>query len=109
MHTVIGRATGSAGFDELGNPLYRNRNIESAAEKAKRRANREIKEMAERLSADQSIIVIFVHKIEALNEVICYECIAIEFGSTHISHGSKEQAHQRSLEQRDHCRLHVHW
>ena len=60
MHTVIGRATGSAGFDEMGNPLYRNRNIESAAEKAKRRANREIKEMAERLSADQSIIVIFL-------------------------------------------------
>ncbi len=44
----------------MGNPLYRNRNIESAAEKAKRRANREIKEMAERLSADQSIIVIFL-------------------------------------------------
>ena len=30
---------------------------ESASEKAKRKANREIKEMAERLSADQSIIV----------------------------------------------------
>jgi hypothetical protein len=30
---------------------------ESAADKAKRKANKEIKEMAERLSADQSIIV----------------------------------------------------
>jgi len=30
---------------------------ESASDKAKRKANREIKEMAERLSADQSIIV----------------------------------------------------
>lgn len=57
LTTTIGRATGSAGFDEKGNPIYRNRNTESAAEKAKRRANREIKEMAERLSADQSIIV----------------------------------------------------
>ena len=44
-------------FDAAGNPLYRNRNTESASEKAKRKANREIKEMAERLSADQSIIV----------------------------------------------------
>ena len=56
--TTIGRATGSAGFDASGNPLYRNRNTESASDKAKRKANREIKEMAERLSADQSIIVI---------------------------------------------------
>ena len=56
LSTSIGRATGSAGFDEAGNPLYRNRSLESAAEKAKRKANREIKEMAERLSADQSII-----------------------------------------------------
>lgn len=58
LSTTIGRATGSAGFDTSGNPLYRNRNIETASDKAKRKANREIKEMAERLSADQSIIVI---------------------------------------------------
>lgn len=56
LSTTIGRATGSAGFDENGMPLYRNKNTESAADKAKRKANREIKEMAERLSADQSII-----------------------------------------------------
>ncbi|CAF0776442.1 unnamed protein product [Brachionus calyciflorus] len=56
LSTTIGRATGSAGFGENGLPIYRNRNIETAAEKAKRKANREIKEMAERLSADQSII-----------------------------------------------------
>jgi len=56
LSTVIGRATGAAGFDANGNPLYRNRNTESASDKAKRKANREIKEMAERLSADQSII-----------------------------------------------------
>jgi transcription initiation factor TFIIB len=56
LSTTIGRATGSAGFDASGNPLYRNRNTESASDKAKRKANREIKEMAERLSADQSII-----------------------------------------------------
>lgn len=54
--TTIGRATGSAGFGENGLPIYRNRQSESAADKAKRKANREIKEMAERLSADQSII-----------------------------------------------------
>ena len=59
LSTTIGRATGSAGFDENGMPLYRNKNTESAADKAKRKANREIKEMAERLSADQSIIVSF--------------------------------------------------
>jgi len=59
LSTTIGRATGSAGFDASGNPLYRNRNTESASDKAKRKANREIKEMAERLSADQSIIVGF--------------------------------------------------
>ena len=109
MHTVIGRATGSAGFDELGNPLYRNRNIESAAEKAKRRANREIKEMAERLSADQSIIVRFFENSirNALN--LYFDSNVKEFSSSNISHGSKEQAHQRPLKQRDHCRLHVHW
>lgn len=56
LSTTIGRATGAAGFGENGLPTYRNRNIESAAEKAKK-ANKEIKEMAERLSADQSIIV----------------------------------------------------
>ena len=55
---MIGRATGSAGFDASGNPLYKIRHVESASDKAKRKANREIKEMAERLSADQSIIVI---------------------------------------------------
>jgi hypothetical protein len=87
LTTSIGRATGAAGFDESGNPLYRNRNLvicfiffvfkmvknfhkfyeinilrlkESAAEKAKRKADREIKEMAERLSADQSITVCFI-------------------------------------------------
>ena len=59
LSTTIGRATGSAGFDANGLPIYRNRNLESSYEKAKRKANREIKEMAERLSADQSIIVIF--------------------------------------------------
>lgn len=56
LSTTIGRATGSAGFDAAGMPIYRNRNTESASDKAKRKANREIKEMAERLSADQSII-----------------------------------------------------
>lgn len=56
LSTTIGRATGSAGFDSNGMPIYRNRNIESSFDKAKRKANREIKEMAERLSADQSII-----------------------------------------------------
>ena len=58
LTTTIGRATGAAGFDDSGNPLYRNRNMESASEKAKRKANRDIREMADRLSADQSIIVI---------------------------------------------------
>lgn len=57
LSTVIGRATGSAGFDSSGAPIYRNRIVESSYEKAKKRANREIKEMSERLSADQSIIV----------------------------------------------------
>lgn len=56
LSTVIGRATGSAGFDMNGIPMYRNRNTESPYERAKRKANREIKEMADRLSADQSII-----------------------------------------------------
>src|SRR4051812_37724240 len=56
LSTTIGRATGRAGFDESGNPIYRNRNTETSTEKAKKKANREIKEMAERLSADQSII-----------------------------------------------------
>lgn len=57
LSTTIGRATGSAGFDDQGNQIYRNRNSQTAAEKTKSRAKREIKEMAERLSADQSIIV----------------------------------------------------
>ncbi len=85
LSTTIGRATGSAGFDENGNQIYRNKNIvnlflsllkwifnkiklihhlnfkESASDKAKRKANREIKEMAERLSADQSIIVSLIN------------------------------------------------
>jgi len=56
LSTTIGMATGSAGFDANGVPIYRNRNFESSSDKAKRKANREIKEMAERLSADQSII-----------------------------------------------------
>lgn len=56
LSTVIGRATGSAGFDSSGAPIYRNRIVESSYEKARKRANREIKEMSERLSADQSII-----------------------------------------------------
>ena len=37
---------------------------ESATDKAKKKANREIKEMAERLSADQSIIVISLKLLE---------------------------------------------
>ena len=57
MTTTIGRATGAAGFDDNGNQLYRNRGVESASDKAKKKANKEIREMAERLSADQSIIV----------------------------------------------------
>lgn len=65
LTTTIGRATGAAGFDDSGNPLYRNRNMESASEKAKRKANRDIREMADRLSADQSIIVIRI----ILNEI----------------------------------------
>ena len=70
LSTTIGRATGAAGFGENGLPIYRNRNVESAADKAKRKAIREIKEMAERLSADQSIIVcflfVFIWKINLL-------------------------------------------
>ncbi len=57
LSTTIGRATGSAGFDASGMPIYRNRIVESSYDKARKRANREIKEMSERLSADQSIIV----------------------------------------------------
>lgn len=94
LSTVIGRATGTAGFDSSGAPIYRNRNTviflfssltchnnhsltyltfkESASDKAKRKANREIKEMAERLSADQSIIVINLISID-------YECLFIHY------------------------------
>jgi hypothetical protein len=75
--------------DASGNPLYRNRNTESASDKAKRKANREIKEMAERLSADQSIIVsnfllisIFCLKFKQIHY--------LEFSVSYISYGSKK-------------------
>jgi len=56
LSTVIGRATGSAGFDENGKPIYRNKFAESSTEKTRRQANRELNEMAERLSVDRSIV-----------------------------------------------------
>ena len=43
--------------EHLFNQIWKWKKKESASDKAKRKANREIKEMAERLSADQSIIV----------------------------------------------------
>jgi hypothetical protein len=57
LSTVIGRATGNAGFDENGKPLYRNKFTESSADKTRKQANRELNEMAERLSVDRSIVV----------------------------------------------------
>lgn len=56
LTTTIGTATGNAGFDANGKPIYRNKFSENSNDKTKRKANKEIKEMAERLSADQSII-----------------------------------------------------
>jgi transcription initiation factor TFIIB len=55
LSTSIGAATGNAGFDENGRPIYRNKNNESAQDKSIRNANRDIKEMAERLNVDNSI------------------------------------------------------
>lgn len=63
LSTTIGRATGSAGFDENGKPIYRSKNIESSSDKARRMATREIMEMAERLSVDKSIVVSNLKKI----------------------------------------------
>ena len=57
LSTSIGGATGSAGFDESGRPMYRNRTAESAQDRTLRLANREIGEMAERLKVDRSIVV----------------------------------------------------
>ena len=56
LSTVVGRATGSAGFDENGRPIYRNKYSESSADKTRKQANRELNEMAERLSVDRSIV-----------------------------------------------------
>lgn len=55
LSTSIGAATGNAGFDESGRAIYRNKNSESAQDKSIRNANRDIKEMAERLTVDNSI------------------------------------------------------
>ncbi len=55
LSTSIGAATGNAGFDENGRAVYRNKNSESASDRSLRNANRDIKEMAERLTVDNSI------------------------------------------------------
>lgn len=62
LTTSIGRVTGSAGLDENGKPIYRNRFMESAVEKARRVANRELNDMGDRLSVDKSIIVSLTNK-----------------------------------------------
>jgi transcription initiation factor TFIIB len=55
LSTTIGMATGNAGFGDDGRPIYRNRNSESTQDRTIRVANREINEMAERLTVDRSI------------------------------------------------------
>ena len=94
LSTTIGRATGSAGFDDNGVPIYRNKVMESASEKAKRKANREIKEMAERLSGDQSIIVKKHCLIvtDLIDKYININCVYKELGSAYISQCAQKQA-----------------
>ena len=42
LSILIGTATGNAGFDENGQPVYWNKNSESSQDKSIRNANREI-------------------------------------------------------------------
>ena len=66
LSTSIGAATGNAGFDADGRPVYRNKSIESTQDRSIRNANRDIREMAERLTVDNSIAQkaqFFFHKI----------------------------------------------
>jgi len=86
LSTTIGRATGSAGFDASGMPIYRNRIVESSYDKARKRANREIKEMSERLSADQSIIVSFSFSNSVKYRKLIYCILYLQNSAQHIFH-----------------------
>lgn len=100
LTTVIGRASGSAGFDENGKPLYRNRFTESSADKTRRQANKELNEMAERLSVDSSIvnnaqhIYYTVHKNKIVkgrnNQAVIAACMYIACNNESVPRTFKE-------------------
>ena len=52
---MIGPATGNAGFDESGKPLYRNRRQLSSSDRTLLNAFREINQMADRLNLPRMI------------------------------------------------------
>jgi transcription initiation factor TFIIB len=100
LSTSIGRATGSAGFDENGKPIYRNKFSESSGDKARRMANRELNEMAERLSVDKSIvstaqhIYYTIHKNKLIkgrsNDAVIAACMYIACNNESVPRTFKE-------------------
>ncbi|KAG9510921.1 Transcription initiation factor IIB, partial [Fragariocoptes setiger] len=56
LSTMIGRPTGSAGLDEVGNPRYSNRRTMSSSDRTLQTAYRDISNMADRLGMPRMLV-----------------------------------------------------